>query len=876
MAIDSLYKADLLADLIGQIAADMGSEKIVNRQAHNDALLSLIGGASVASFLDIGDTPNDYTGMAGWLLSVTPSEDGLDFIDPSTFLTVVATDGTLTGDGTAGSPLSAVSGGATFLSLSDTPGAYAGAGMILQINATNDGLEFVSSAASSNVYVTDDSLTGNRIVDGDGFSFTINNTDSLTLQSAGSGVRIEDTAEGAYITVLDEIFMTPQASTTTFTLGPYVQFATDGNFDVDLSGGAGNARFISNNTGWMNIMANANPDTNILAPINGVLSYDSTDHEFRGYINGAWIDLATGPTLYNGDGTVGPSRMVAITDSILWTGTSKYTYTSGANTIASGTGLSPIGFGLVGNLSYLTTAASKTDSYWGGSITGGGHPQGAGHAENYAEVYNGARKAGYYLGPYSATETYASLFYTPDGVIANYKGFEANPNGERLYSQNTVLVTTPLPGAFGIMFVEAGGYLRAASAADLVSNLTIPLDKVLGDGNASLGNDILMGTDSIYFGGAPGADPRLFASGTDFRIDAGSSLYNMTMSAGAASTQLRFHGNGGINVGVIRLSKNGGTNYTTIDVSHTVNRNVTFQDASGTVALLSDIPASTGNGIYDGSDSLTAATVVTMSAANSITWSGGRSNFKGADALHGTLVISVVDSGDLSLFEITNGGSLKGNNPGNHVNGAFSFRSGNSTANVTDGSAFSLEASDNTVLWDVSAAGAQRVLGNISISDSTLKAQIEVITNSSTTAGVFHNVGASATGYAIHAIAEDNIAIVAEVNGAGASNTSIFADANVVIGGTQPVGGASGTSRLQVTGSTTGTEWGIQTKDGAGITGFSINNDGVGVARNYTVATVPTSVAGGIIYVTNESGGATLCYGDGATWRRIYDSAVIS
>jgi len=71
-------------------------------------------------------------------------------------------------------------------------------------------------------------------------------------------------------------------------------------------------------------------------------------------------------------------------------------------------------------------------------------------------------------------------------------------------------------------------------------------------------------------------------------------------------------------------------------------------------------------------------------------------------------------------------------------------------------------------------------------------------------------------------------------------------------------------------------EWGIETKDGSNITGFSINNEGVGVARNYTVVTVPTSVAGGIIYVTNESSGAALCYGDGVTWRRLDTGAIIS
>lgn len=47
---------------------------------------------------------------------------------------------------------------------------------------------------------------------------------------------------------------------------------------------------------------------------------------------------------------------------------------------------------------------------------------------------------------------------------------------------------------------------------------------------------------------------------------------------------------------------------------------------------------------------------------------------------------------------------------------------------------------------------------------------------------------------------------------------------------------------------------------------------------SYTVATVPSAAigAGQIIYVTNESGGATLASSDGTSWRRMTDRAVIS
>jgi hypothetical protein len=47
--------------------------------------------------------------------------------------------------------------------------------------------------------------------------------------------------------------------------------------------------------------------------------------------------------------------------------------------------------------------------------------------------------------------------------------------------------------------------------------------------------------------------------------------------------------------------------------------------------------------------------------------------------------------------------------------------------------------------------------------------------------------------------------------------------------------------------------------------------------RSYTVATLPSAAnAGEEIYVTDESGGAVLCFADGANWRRLTDRAIVS
>jgi hypothetical protein len=49
--------------------------------------------------------------------------------------------------------------------------------------------------------------------------------------------------------------------------------------------------------------------------------------------------------------------------------------------------------------------------------------------------------------------------------------------------------------------------------------------------------------------------------------------------------------------------------------------------------------------------------------------------------------------------------------------------------------------------------------------------------------------------------------------------------------------------------------------------------------KSFTVAGLPgaaVSGAGAIAYVSNEAGGATLAFSDGADWRRVHDRAVVS
>lgn len=49
-------------------------------------------------------------------------------------------------------------------------------------------------------------------------------------------------------------------------------------------------------------------------------------------------------------------------------------------------------------------------------------------------------------------------------------------------------------------------------------------------------------------------------------------------------------------------------------------------------------------------------------------------------------------------------------------------------------------------------------------------------------------------------------------------------------------------------------------------------------AQTYTVSTLPAAATypRGVIYVSNEAGGATLAFSDGTNWRRVQDRAVVS
>jgi len=72
------------------------------------------------------------------------------------------------------------------------------------------------------------------------------------------------------------------------------------------------------------------------------------------------------------------------------------------------------------------------------------------------------------------------------------------------------------------------------------------------------------------------------------------------------------------------------------------------------------------------------------------------------------------------------------------------------------------------------------------------------------------------------------------------------------------------------------------TEDGVPVAQFQALLESLEIAINeleappYTVATLPAQKEGRIIYVSDETGGATTAFSDGTNWRRSQDRVIVS
>ncbi|MNK89199.1 Collagen triple helix repeat protein [compost metagenome] len=152
---------DLLDVTIAPTGADNG-KAVVWDSTSNKFVLGTAGGGGSSTFLTLTDTPSSYAGEQGRILAVAPSEAGVIFIDPvDNFLELTDTPNSYQSEagkfvrvnaGGTGLEFAAAAGGSTtFLALTDTPSAFAGAGKFVRTNSGNNALEFVDAPTFLNL-----------------------------------------------------------------------------------------------------------------------------------------------------------------------------------------------------------------------------------------------------------------------------------------------------------------------------------------------------------------------------------------------------------------------------------------------------------------------------------------------------------------------------------------------------------------------------------------------------------------------------------------------------------------------------------------------------------------------------------------------------
>jgi hypothetical protein len=238
----------------------------------------------------------------------------------------------------------------------------------------------------------------------------------------------------------------------------------------------------------------------------------------------------------NNGGLVPATYIVNLTNRLTFqAGTTIMTYTSGSDTITSGVGTNPIGFGEFGDLN-LISFGTQWDGFTSLQKSTNGEPSWqASVYDNSTFIENACAFAGTAdFG--SGQQPYFAGYYR--SAAGSFIGFQADPLGERLYSQQLAFTPTPIAGTVGILYVIAGGIIKAATLADLKTNIgAFTLAETLSAGNTTGANDISINSGQV-----------VTYNNSSFTSDIGTA--NLTD-----------------------------------------NRTINFPDNSGTVALTSDIPS---------------------------------------------------------------------------------------------------------------------------------------------------------------------------------------------------------------------------------------------------------------------------------------------
>lgn len=135
----------------------------------------------------------------------------------------------------------------------------------------------------------------------------------------------------------------------------------------------------------------------------------------------------------------------------------------------------------------------------------------------------------------------------------------------------------------------------------------------------------------------------------------------------------------------------------------------------------------------------------------------------------------------------------------------------------------------------------------------------------------FYNISAGAIGISLGGV---------QYGAFAAGMSSIFSPCQFT--STVSLGGGAGSESLRAIVVASSNRW--VTASGSnggnpslGTSAGSLAFTSIPIPPSYTVSTLPAvGTAGGLIYVSNESGGAVLAFSDGTNWRRVTDRAIVS
>jgi len=480
-----------------------------------------------------------------------------------------------------------------------------------------DGVAYIPlSGVFSNFYAVDGALTGNRTVSGGSNNLTFTGILAYTISTATYDLVTAGDA--------DEII---GGNKTVSVVGASSETSAG---KTNTSTGAGNSIVnVTDPDGAWIAPSDANPDGNVTVGIAGMVKYDTTDDHFRFYEGGAWRTFGSEVNIQH------------VTDfaSLPVSGDPDIFYvTDDTDIVYFWDGAA---YQLVGGGSLYTNDGSLTGSR---TVTMGSNSLTFDQSASNFSFVNFSDTTGLITinsGVVTSTFTASGDSMVLDGDSGVYRQGGSVGEGQTILS--FPVPATPSTNFTLLLPTDVNGTVALLSDIPAAANTLYSADDSITGNRTVTGNENLIQFVNTNFKAesGDGAYIEINADEVNMYGGAGVAIYSLVQltRASVASQSLYFNDNVNANAGVL-------TNAPLL----TVARTWTLQDGDGTLAFLTDIPAATGDGIYDGSGSLTVNTTVSGAFDLEFTNSGTFKRTGGAS--NGDIAIDVY-AGAIQAFTVT-------------------------------------------------------------------------------------------------------------------------------------------------------------------------------------------------------------------------------